>query len=121
MATAVMGGGRERVDMHPNAAQTYGEGTDDDTEDMDESMGPLEESGGTVSEEKEVEDAVLEDIKTFEALFKNISQRYRLINRIGEGTFSTVYKAEDLLYEHYQNNWDFDADKKNIDSLSSDV
>ncbi|RYZ84533.1 MAG: hypothetical protein EOP04_17820 [Proteobacteria bacterium] len=25
------------------------------------------------------------------------------------GTFSTVYKAEDLLYDHYQNDWDYEA------------
>ena len=25
------------------------------------------------------------------------------------GTFSTVYKAEDLHYEHYDNNWDKDS------------
>ena len=27
----------------------------------------------------------------------------------GAGTFSTVYKAEDLLYEHYYNEWDIDS------------
>ncbi|KAF2174149.1 hypothetical protein M409DRAFT_35324 [Zasmidium cellare ATCC 36951] len=39
--------------------------------------------------------------------------RYRLINRIGEGTFSTVYKAQDILHDHYINDWDMDADKEN--------
>ncbi|EON63909.1 CDC7 protein kinase [Coniosporium apollinis CBS 100218] len=90
---------------------------DEPTEDyegtgMDESRGPLEESGCTRSddsEEEEVEDAVAEDIARFEESFRNINKRYRLINRIGEGTFSTVYKAEDLLYDHYHNDWDIDA------------
>jgi cell division control protein 7 len=90
--------------------------TEDDTEEMDESRGPLDESGGTMSdddEEEDIDDCVLQDMDHFEQTFKNINQRYRLINRIGEGTFSTVYKAEDLLYEHYQNDWDMDAEKEN--------
>ena len=100
-----------------------GDSTEDDTEELDESRGPLEESGGTVSEdeEEEVDDAVLEDMEKFEQSFKNINQRYRLLNRIGEGTFSTVYKAEDLLYEHYQNKWDADNNKENLNSTSSDL
>lgn len=101
-----------QVPAHEEEAMRHHE-SDDDTESVDESMGPLEESGATVSEDEEVDDAVADDIERFEASFKNITQRYRLINRIGEGTFSTVYKAEDLLYDHYENNWDLDADKEN--------
>ncbi|KAF2857531.1 kinase-like protein [Piedraia hortae CBS 480.64] len=82
-------------------------------ENMQESMGPLDESGATISddeEEEEIDDAVAEDIRAFKATFKDIDQRYRLISRIGEGTFSTVYKAEDLLYDYYRNDWDIDQD-----------
>jgi cell division control protein 7 len=88
---------------------------------MDESRGPLDESGATITddEDEEVDDAVLDDIQKFEQSFKNITQRYRLINRIGEGTFSTVYKAEDLLYDHYQNDWDPDAEKENHHGTSN--
>ncbi|KKK15641.1 hypothetical protein P175DRAFT_0505346 [Aspergillus ochraceoroseus IBT 24754] len=57
-------------------------------------------------EEEEVDDAVKEDMKKLEDTFPGISDRFRLVNRIGEGTFSTVYKAEDLLYDHYNNDWD---------------
>ncbi|KAF2724189.1 cell cycle protein kinase-like protein [Polychaeton citri CBS 116435] len=87
------------------------------TEEMEESKDPLEESGGTVSdeEEEEVDDQVLEDMEKFESSFRNISKRYRFINRIGEGTFSTVYKAEDILYDHYDNSWDLDSQE--ADSL----
>ena len=107
--------------VHEDEPGHYGDSTEDDTEDMDESRGPLEESGGTVSEEdqEDVDDAVQDDMDKFEQSFKNITQRYRLINRIGEGTFSTVYKAEDLLYDHYVNEWDFDAEKENVDSQNS--
>ena len=76
--------------------------------------------------EDEVDDMVKEDMMKLESSFHGISERYRLVNRIGEGTFrhsvsilmpvancwrlagtfSTVYKAEDLLYDIYENEWD---------------
>ncbi|KAI5776839.1 kinase-like domain-containing protein [Geopyxis carbonaria] len=46
----------------------------------------------------------------FQNTFEGIDKRFRLINKIGEGTFSSVYKAEDLLYHQYENNWDFESD-----------
>ena len=121
MATAAiaMKRSREPINIYPDEPQ--GESTEEEASPMDESKHPLEESGGTVSDEEEeedVDDVVLDDIERFEASFKNITQRYRLINRIGEGTFSTVYKAEDLLYEHYQNEWDLDAEKENLDGTA---
>ncbi|KAE8148809.1 kinase-like domain-containing protein [Aspergillus avenaceus] len=57
-------------------------------------------------DEEDVDDSVKEDMKKLEDTFPGISERFRLVNRIGEGTFSTVYKAEDLLYDHYKNDWD---------------
>lgn len=86
----------------------YAASSDDETDELGDSRAPLDESGCTVSEDEDedIADDVLEDIRRFETHFQNISQRYRLINRIGEGTFSTVYKAEDLLYDHYANEWD---------------
>ena len=110
-----------QVTVHEDVPPHCSDSTEDDTEEMDESRDPLEESGGTASgeEEEPVEDSVLEDMERFELSFRNITQRYRLINRIGEGTFSTVYKAEDLLYEHYQNDWDMDAEKENVEANST--
>ncbi|KAH7118910.1 kinase-like domain-containing protein [Dendryphion nanum] len=77
-------------------------------ETLDESADPLEESGRTVDSDEEIEDSVAEDMARFEESFAGISKRFRLINRIGEGTFSTVYKAEDLEYSSYKNDWDVD-------------
>jgi cell division control protein 7 len=75
------------------------------------------------------DDLVSEDMRRLESSFVGISKRFRLINRIGEGqirppvlsgytilltrfgaagTFSTVYKAEDLLHDHYINDWEYD-------------
>nr|POE47969.1 cell cycle serine/threonine-protein kinase hsk1 [Quercus suber] len=105
---------REQLTVHLDDVVKHGDSTEEETEDLDESMAAMDESVGTVSDnDEEVDEAVLEDMERFEASFKNINQRYRLINRIGEGTFSTVYKAEDLLYEHYDNGWDQEADEEN--------
>ncbi|KAF2001403.1 kinase-like protein [Amniculicola lignicola CBS 123094] len=76
---------------------------------FEESRDPLEESGATMdSSDEEIEETVAEDMARFEDSFVGITKRYRLINRIGEGTFSTVYKAEDLEYSSFDNKWDVD-------------
>ncbi|KAI4622377.1 hypothetical protein J4E83_005120 [Alternaria metachromatica] len=94
----------EAIDVHEDDM-----GEDQAEETQDESMNPLDESGRTAdSSDEEVEDSVQEDMARFEETFVGISKRFRLINRIGEGTFSTVYKAEDLEYTKYTNDWDID-------------
>ncbi|EAA62990.1 hypothetical protein AN3450.2 [Aspergillus nidulans FGSC A4] len=70
-------------------------------------------------QEEEVDEVVLEDMKKLEDNFPGISDRFRLVNRIGEGTFSTVYKAEDLLYDHYRNDWDVFQDTPRDESTNS--
>jgi cell division control protein 7 len=41
---------------------------------------------GDEDEEEEVDDSVREDMKKLEDTFPGISDRFRLVNRIGEGT-----------------------------------
>lgn len=84
---------------------------------------PVEDSGctqsaGSEDEEEQLEDSVVEDMRGLNESFAGFSSNYRLINRIGEGTFSTVYKAEDLAYSRYQNDWDFEAKENHIWSPS---
>ncbi|PWY65047.1 kinase-like protein [Aspergillus heteromorphus CBS 117.55] len=78
--------------------------------DSDNSLGQaMEESEYEEDEprdDEDVDDSVKEDMKKLEDTFPGISIRFRLVNRIGEGTFSTVYKAEDILYDQYKNDWD---------------
>ncbi|KAF4629391.1 hypothetical protein G7Y89_g8761 [Cudoniella acicularis] len=95
----------------------------DPDEDLDAEDNGMGESRGDMEEEDIQEDgyseysdesdetvdaAVREDMERFTETFKGIKERFRLINRIGEGTFSTVYKAEDLEYDHYDNSWDLE-------------
>ena len=53
---------------------------EDDLED-EEAFDEYEE------DEDDIDDSVAEDMKKLEESFKGISQKYRLINRIGEGSF----------------------------------
>lgn len=92
-------------------------------------------------DEDDVDESVLEDMRKLEESFKGISEKYRMINRIGEGlcfalppvtlmlvymprkltymigTFSTVYKAEDLQYDKYVNDWDLNREIDDRDTL----
>ncbi|ORY11794.1 kinase-like domain-containing protein [Clohesyomyces aquaticus] len=104
---------KARAQSHRQAEQVLVHEDDvkdeEEAQTLDESGDPLEESGRTVdSSDEEIEESVAEDIIRFEDSFVGIDKRYRLINRIGEGTFSTVYKAEDLEYDRFENNWDLD-------------
>ncbi len=71
-------------------------------EDSDDSA-ESEESCGEVSE------VVREEMCKLEKVFQKKGLKFRMIDRIGEGTFSTVYKAEDLHYDLYQNDWDIES------------
>ncbi|KAE8131297.1 kinase-like domain-containing protein [Aspergillus pseudotamarii] len=80
--------------------------TRDDGAATDSDASVMEHEDEDLQGEEEVDDSVKEDMKKLEDTFPGISDRFRLVNRIGEGTFSTVYKAEDMLYDHYRNDWD---------------
>ncbi|KAM0324650.1 hypothetical protein ACHAQA_008041 [Verticillium albo-atrum] len=64
------------------------------------------------SEENNVDSGVQHEMEKLQDSFPGFRDKYRLIKRIGEGTFSTVYKAEDILYETYDNDWDVDRDRQ---------
>lgn len=56
-----------------------------------------QDSDSTESDE-EIDDSVLEDMHKLEESFAGISQRYRLVNRIGEGTRAHVGFRHQLIY-----------------------
>lgn len=60
----------------------------------------------------DIDDVVKEDMSKLENIFHDMGFKFRMIDRIGEGTFSTVYKAEDMHYEYYQNDWDFELHRE---------
>ncbi|KKY15030.1 putative cell cycle protein kinase [Phaeomoniella chlamydospora] len=62
--------------------------------------------------EDEIDETVAEDMRRLEESFAGISKQYRLINRIGEGTFSTVYKAVDL---RHNDEWETSKENNDVD------
>ncbi|KAK1752848.1 kinase-like protein [Echria macrotheca] len=77
------------------------EGADDEDSDYSDS-----------SDDNAVDDNTQHEMENLQRAFHGFTNMYRLIKRIGEGTFSTVYKAEDLRYDHYDNSWDIEKDSE---------
>ncbi|KAJ2689788.1 Cell division control protein 7 [Coemansia spiralis] len=48
-------------------------------------------------------ESTLEEIEELEGLIPGLAEHYRLLGKIGQGTFSTVYKAIDLQHDRYDN------------------
>ncbi|KAF8936265.1 hypothetical protein BGZ58_004403 [Dissophora ornata] len=58
-----------------------------------------------------VSESAQKEMKDFEQGFHGLLGRFKLLSKIGEGTFSSVYKAIDLEYDRYDNSgWDYSVD-----------
>ncbi|KAL8695370.1 MAG: hypothetical protein Q9218_000129 [Villophora microphyllina] len=68
-----------------------------------------EDSEDSEEDYAQVSETVREEMSKLERTFQAKGLKFRMIDRIGEGTFSTVYKAEDMHYDFYQNDWDIEA------------
>ncbi|KAF6808963.1 cell cycle protein [Colletotrichum sojae] len=77
---------------------------DDDGPEVD----TVEDSDESSDEDDMVDSSVQRDMERLQDSFPGFRDKYRLIKRIGEGTFSTVYKAEDRYYDIYDNDWDIE-------------
>ncbi|KAK1960785.1 kinase-like protein [Colletotrichum sublineola] len=118
MATATRRRSREAFEIHqdpPHArtedtemmadSEQHTEELDQDEEADDVENDPSDESS---DEDDVVDSGVQRDMDRLQDTFPGFRQKYRLIKRIGEGTFSTVYKAEDIQYDRYDNDWDIE-------------
>ncbi|KAJ2723178.1 Cell division control protein 7 [Coemansia sp. Benny D115] len=77
-----------------DAGEDGGNGEEDnDNEDGDDDEDILD--GDTENTQEEIEE--------LEKLIPGLAEQYRLLGKIGEGTFSTVYKAIDLQHDQYDN------------------
>ncbi|KAJ2308858.1 Cell division control protein 7 [Coemansia sp. RSA 2706] len=79
-------------------------------EDEDDVNNPAEEDGDSPGEsdsDYDDDDGLCEDtqdeMRELEQLIPGLSDQYRLLGKIGEGTFSTVYKALDLQHARFDN------------------
>ncbi|KAK9254499.1 kinase-like domain-containing protein [Lipomyces tetrasporus] len=89
-----------------NDEEDEGQGYDHE-EERDESEEAREQQDDDL-EEDEMDPQVAEELDSFAHSFKDVANRFRLVSKIGEGTFSSVYKAEDMEYDVFDNSWDLD-------------
>ncbi|KAH6614676.1 kinase-like domain-containing protein [Chaetomium sp. MPI-SDFR-AT-0129] len=102
----------EDTEMNEEAPQEEDdedETAEQETESLAEEAQESEESESS-EDEAASSNQVQYDMEKLQDAFPGFRQKYRLIKRIGEGTFSTVYKAQDLAYDKYDNSWDLDRD-----------
>jgi hypothetical protein len=78
----------QRIHIAEDEEADEEEDEEEDDEEGDEE-GLSEEDDDDGESEDEVEDSVIEDMRKLEENFRGISQKYRLINRIGEGDIYT--------------------------------
>ncbi|KAL0940108.1 cell cycle protein [Colletotrichum truncatum] len=123
MATATRKRSREAFEIHEDPPHARTEDTemvpgsehqteveeDDDADDAENDC-----SDESSDEDDIVDSTVQRDMERLQDCFPGFRHKYRLIKRIGEGTFSTVYKAEDILYDRYDNDWDIEKDTPSV-------
>lgn len=75
----------------------------------------IEEENGVVKSYQDIrsigqneELSVSQELESLHQTFKGLKQHYKVVDKIGEGTFSSVYKAVDLQYDLYPSEWDQD-------------
>lgn len=97
---------------HEHEHEHHDDDGERETEQEDnETQGDRDDDVSESSDEDEpIDVTVQQDMEKLQHTFPHFKDGYRLIKRIGEGTFSTVYKAEDIRYNHYINTWDIDAE-----------
>ncbi len=81
----------EEAEMHESAPLEDAMADDDEDEDQEDDLEPDGRSETSDESEQVVDDEVQEDMDKLQATFKGIKDRFRLINRIGEGTYSTRF------------------------------
>ncbi|KAJ1982886.1 Cell division control protein 7 [Dimargaris xerosporica] len=66
-----------------------------------------EQDDSDSSDDATIGPEIRNEMVELQAAFPQVGQKYRLMGKIGEGTFSCVYKAIDLHYDQYDNSyWD---------------
>ncbi|KAJ2851210.1 Cell division control protein 7 [Coemansia erecta] len=98
-----------------------GSGHDDEGEDEDDENGEEQDQDDEEILDGDIENTK-EEIEELEKLIPGLADQYKLLGKIGEGTFSTVYKAIDLQHDRYDNSsWTMIFSSNQNDALSDQV
>ncbi|KAF9412020.1 hypothetical protein BGZ94_001177 [Podila epigama] len=87
---------------HEDAPDSAEEGGDEALECLDGTL-INDDKSDHGDEDSAIPKGVLDEIHEFEQGFNGLQGRFKLLEKIGSGTFSSVYTAIDLEHEHYDN------------------
>ncbi|KAF9170578.1 hypothetical protein BGX20_008783 [Mortierella sp. AD010] len=83
-------------------------GVPDDPENIQDDLLNIESDVEDGEAPVVVPEFVRKEMQEFEQGFNGLQGKFKLLDKIGEGTFSSVYKAIDLEYDMYDNSkWDY--------------
>ncbi|KAK3319580.1 kinase-like domain-containing protein [Cercophora scortea] len=106
----------EEVEVEEEDEEEEAEVEQEQDEEEDQAEEPLDDNDSNFTESSEdegpVDSNIQRDMENLQKAFPGFRNQYRLIKRIGEGTFSTVYKAEDLVYDRFDNSWDYEKENE---------
>ncbi|KAF9908976.1 hypothetical protein BX616_011329 [Lobosporangium transversale] len=90
----------------------YSEDARPHSEDDQGDVHDIESDGEEGHGRPAISDFARKEMEEFERGFNGLQGKFKLLNKIGEGTFSSVYKAIDLEYDQYDNSgWDYGLDR----------
>ncbi|KAJ1958224.1 Cell division control protein 7 [Linderina pennispora] len=114
---------QEADDSRCSEAPEQVDGKEEEEEDgaaEEEEDGAAEEGEDGRDENEDGDDNISEEIEELKSLIPGLSDQYKLLGKIGEGTFSTVYKAIDLQHDRYDNHsWEMIYDDAATDDEAS--
>lgn len=61
---------------------------------------------------------VMQEIQELESSFEGLKSQFRLLDKIGEGTFSSVYRAIDLVRDEYSTQWETETETEPSDLVA---
>ncbi|KAK0190409.1 kinase-like protein [Armillaria mellea] len=76
---------------------------DEDNDSQSSHVNDSDEEFTILSKSEEDRQEILEEIRDLEDAVPELEESYRLVDRLGTGTFSSVYKAVDLFYDKWDN------------------
>ncbi|KAJ8487928.1 hypothetical protein ONZ45_g14148 [Pleurotus djamor] len=89
---------------YAHSAENYEEGDEDDNvEAEDDAEGSDDEEESIHLKPPEERAEIEAEIEELEESVPVLAEQYKLVDRLGTGTFSSVYKAIDLLHDHWDN------------------
>lgn len=93
----------EEVSFDEEASEEQEERGDEDNDNQSSHTNDSDEEFTILSKSEEDRQEILEEIRDLEDAVPELEESYRLVDRLGTGTFSSVYKAVDLFYDKWDN------------------